>query len=81
MQPGPDLIDLVYELVQEVNSAHADRLKGVCEEKMELIQGETAHLDDGNKESIGWFLMAMFLVSQAATEAAGGDNHRPVFSR
>lgn len=67
-QPGSNLIDLIYELVQEINSAHADRLKEICEEKMKLIQGKTADLDVEKKESIGWFLMAMHLVSQAAMQ-------------
>jgi DNA-binding transcriptional MerR regulator len=67
-QPGSSLIDFVYELVQEINSDQADQLKEICKEKIELIQGKTAHVDDEKKESIEWFLMAMFLVSQAAVQ-------------
>ncbi|HHV34200.1 MAG TPA: hypothetical protein GXX59_01270, partial [Syntrophomonadaceae bacterium] len=62
------LIDFVYELVQEINSDQADQLKEICKEKTDLIQGKTAHVDDEKKESIEWFLMAMFLVSQAAMQ-------------
>ncbi|HHY30557.1 MAG TPA: hypothetical protein GX520_07715 [Syntrophaceticus sp.] len=62
------MIDLVYELVQEINSDHADKLKEACEEKIDLIQGKTADVDDEQKQSIEWFLMAMFLVSQAAMQ-------------
>ena len=67
-QPSSPLIDLVYELVQEINSDHADKLKEACEEKIDLIQGKTADVDDEQKQSIEWFLMAMFLVSQAAMQ-------------
>ena len=67
-QPGSSLIDFVYELVQEINSDQADQLKEICKEKTDLIQGKTAHVDDEKKESIEWFLMAMFLVSQAAMQ-------------
>lgn len=65
---GSSLIDFVYELVQEINSDHADQLKDICEEKIDLIQRKTAHVDDEKRESIEWFLMAMFLVSQAAIQ-------------
>lgn len=67
-QPYSYLIDLVYELMQEINNAHADQLKKFCEEKMEIIQGKTAQVEDEKKESIRWFLMAMSLVSQAAMQ-------------
>jgi hypothetical protein len=67
-QPGSSLIDFVYELVQEITSDQADKLKEACEEKIDLIQGKTAHADDEQKQSIEWFLMAMFLVSQAAMQ-------------
>jgi hypothetical protein len=58
-------IDLVYELVQEINHNQAEALKQACAEKINLIREKTTHLDSENKESIEWFLMAMFLVSQA----------------
>jgi hypothetical protein len=61
-------LTVVYELVQEITSDQADKLKEACEEKIDLIQGKTAHADDEQKQSIEWFLMAMFLVSQAAMQ-------------
>lgn len=62
------LIDFVYELVQEINSDQAEQLKQTCEKKIDLIQEKTAPVDDETKESIEWFLIVMFLVSQAALQ-------------
>lgn len=61
-------IDLAYTLVQEINLNQADRLKQLCEEKINLIREKTATVDEENRESIEWFLIAMFLVSQAAVQ-------------
>lgn len=61
-------IDSIYALVQEINSQQAEQLKQVCEEKMELIREKIGSIDGEARELTGWFLMAMFLTSQAALE-------------
>jgi DNA-binding transcriptional MerR regulator len=62
------LIDLVYTLVQEINNDQAEELEEVCEEKIELIKEKTKNVEEETGELIEWFLLAMYLVSQAAIE-------------
>ena len=62
------LIDLVYSLVQEINDDQAEQLQEVCEEKIDLIQEKTKNVEGETGELIEWFLLAMYLVSQAAIQ-------------
>jgi len=62
------LIDLVYSLVQEINDDQAEQLQEVCEEKIGLIQEKTKNVEGETGELIEWFLLAMYLVSQAAIQ-------------
>lgn len=63
-----DWIDLVYTLVQEINNEQAEQLKQVCEKQGDIIREKTSGIDDETRELTEWFLMAMFLVSQAAMQ-------------
>lgn len=62
------LIDLIYSLVQEINNDQAEQLQEVCEEKIKLIQQKTKNVEGETGELIEWFLLAMYLVSQAAVQ-------------
>lgn len=62
------LIDLVYSLVQEINNDQAEQLQEICEEKVDLIQAKTKNVEGETGELIEWFLLAMYLVSQAAVQ-------------
>jgi len=62
------LIDSVYDLVQQINDEQAAQLQQICAEKIDLIHEKTAATDEKTRESIEWFLLAMFLVSQAALQ-------------
>lgn len=62
------LIDLIYELVQEMNCTHTRRLKEMCAENMEPVLERTSPLELDKKESVRWFLIAMSLISQAAMQ-------------
>jgi DNA-binding transcriptional MerR regulator len=61
-------IDLVYSLVQEINNDQAEQLQEICEEKMDLIKEKTGSVEGETGELIEWFLLAMYLVSQAAVQ-------------
>ena len=58
----------VYSLVQEINDDQAEQLQEVCEEKIGLIQEKTKNVEGETGELIEWFLLAMYLVSQAAIQ-------------
>ena len=62
------LIDLVYSLVQEINNDQAEQLQEICEEKVDLIQEKTKNVEGETGELIEWFLLAMYLVAQAAIQ-------------
>ena len=62
------LIDLIYSLVQEINNDQAEQLQEVCEEKIGLIQEKTKNVEGETGELIEWFLLAIYLVSQAAVQ-------------
>ncbi|MGS0765617.1 DUF1836 domain-containing protein [Syntrophomonas curvata] len=61
-------IDLVYTLVQEINNEQAEQLKQTCEKQGDIIREKTGGMNDETRELTEWFLMAMFLVSQAALQ-------------
>jgi len=62
------LIDLLYSLVQEINDEQAEQLQEICEEKVDLIKEKTKNVEGETGELIEWFLLAMYLVSQAAVQ-------------
>lgn len=62
------LIDVVYSLVQEINNDQVEQLQEVCGEKIELIKEKTKNVDGEPGELIEWFLLTMYLVSQAAIQ-------------
>jgi DNA-binding transcriptional MerR regulator len=61
-------IDLVYNLVQEINDEQAEQLKQICARQREVIREKTSGIDDETRELTDWFLMAMFLISQAGAQ-------------
>lgn len=61
-------IDQIYGLTQAINHDHASDFNAVCAGKMDSIQEMTAAIGCEDQEQLEWFLMVMFLVSQAAMQ-------------
>lgn len=63
-----DWIDRIYALTQAINHDHAHDFSSVCAGKLEAVQAMTADIECEDSELLQWFLMVMFLVSQAAMQ-------------
>lgn len=61
-------VDQIYSLTQAINNDHTTDFNSVCASKMESIQKMAADMGCGDLEQVEWFLMVMFLVSQAALQ-------------
>lgn len=61
-------IDQIYALTQAINRDHASDFSSVCAGTMDSIHEMTATIGCEDKEQLEWFLMVMFLVSQAAMQ-------------
>lgn len=63
-----DWIDRIYDLTQAINHGHTNDFNSVCAGKMDAVKEMTADIDCEDGEMLQWFLMVMFLVSQAAMQ-------------
>lgn len=63
-----DWIDRIYSLTQAINHDHAEDFNLVCASKLDAVEEMTADIECEDKELLQWFLMVMFLVSQAAMQ-------------
>jgi len=61
-------IDQIYSLTQIINHDHAGDFTSVCANTMDNIQEMTSDIGCEDREQLEWFLMVMFLVSQAAMQ-------------
>ncbi len=67
-QDASSWIDMIYTLAQEINNDNADNFKHICADKLESVAAMTADINCEDKELLEWFLVVMFLVSQAAMQ-------------
>ncbi|MGI5880588.1 MAG: DUF1836 domain-containing protein [Syntrophomonadaceae bacterium] len=61
-------IDTVYELIHETRRDETRQLTEVCAEQARAIDEEVSELECQEQEQLKWFLMVMFLISQAALQ-------------
>lgn len=63
-----DWIDEIYALTQAINRDYANDFSSICVSKLESVKEMTSDIECEEKEQLEWFLMVMFLVSQAAMQ-------------